>query len=613
MEIINDGHESRERVDLCMAVPPFDQIKIPLLGPAILTAACRNRGLNVRNVFGSIILAGRTGYDDYKSVARYYLDAIVGERLFRPYAWPPEIAATLPPLPQLASKPAALHDRMAPHVGPFVDAFVTEVLALRPRILAIASTFEQIMAGSALAWRVKQALPDTIIVLGGANIAAPMGTAFAQVFPWVDHFFSGEADTAFPDFCERLIKYGERPAERVIACGVVDNIEISPIPDFTDFLAALEREKAAGRLPPHLPEGLPLESSRGCWWGMKNHCTFCGLNGTGMDFRTKTPERIIGEIKELIDRYDPPYLSFTDNIMPLSYLKTVLPELASWEEKPGLFYEVKANLKYEQLELMCRAGMTQIQPGIESLSTGVLKLMRKGISAIQNLVLLRDCTSLNLYVLWNILYGFPGEEVADYAPLPDLFARIEHFRPPGYCVPIVVDRFSPHHNNPDKFGIGSYKPYPGFAALFPPGAPVMDLAYHFIGQHSTALMADGDMLDRLHKAYDAWHEQWGPGRRPPILTALPTHKNGPSIIADTRRFAKQRIQPLTAEQDAALVHLEQPRRLSQLEPAVAALLPHLIDQGWVIEHEGFLVSVVTRPATAAVRGLQREAWVPVAA
>ncbi|MEI9852231.1 MAG: RiPP maturation radical SAM C-methyltransferase [Sphingomonas sp.] len=371
------GAQADTGIDLCIVIPPFDQIKLPLLGPAILTAACRARGLSVRNIFGNIMLGARVGYEPYKAVARYYLDCVIGERLFRPYAWPAEIAATLPELPPLAPAANALHEALAPAIGAFMDDFTAAVLAQRPRIVAITSTFEQVMAGSAIALRIRQAAPDTVIVMGGANIASPMGAAYARVFPWVDHFFSGEADIAFPDFCERFARTGERPSERVIECPPVDDISVSPTPDFEDYMTALRAEQARGALPATLPEGLPLESSRGCWWGMKNHCVFCGLNGTAMDFRTKPPERTIADIRELVRRWDPSYLSFTDNIMPLGYFKTLLPELAEWEEKPGLFYEVKANLKYEQLELMRRAGMTQIQPGIESLSTNVLKLMRK--------------------------------------------------------------------------------------------------------------------------------------------------------------------------------------------------------------------------------------------
>jgi ribosomal peptide maturation radical SAM protein 1 len=390
-----------------------------------------------------------------------------------------------------------------------------------------------------------------------------------------------------------------RPDERVIDCKPLATISDAPAPDFTDFMAALRAEQARGALPADLPEGLPLESSRGCWWGMKHHCVFCGLNGDTMDFRIKPPERMIAEIRDVMDRWDPERISFTDNIMPLGYLQTVLPELATWERRPGLFYEVKANLKFEHLDLMRRAGMIQIQPGIESLSTNVLTLMRKGVSAMQNLALLRDCGSLGIYVLWNILYGFPGETVEDYAPLPDLFASIEHLRPPQYCVPIVIDRFSPHHRDPRAFGIDSYIPYPGFAALFPPGAPVMDLAYHFIGQHSTAFMSDGDLLGRVHDAYDLWRAQWQGRSRAPVLTALDIGPAAPVVIADTRRIATARMTSISRACDDALRHLEKPRRVDSLDPWVAEVLPMLLAHRFVIEHEGFLLSVVTRPRPAS--------------
>ncbi len=42
---------------------------------------------------------------------------------------------------------------------------------------------------------------------------------------------------------------------------------------------------------------VPYETSRGCWWGQKKHCTFCGLNPLGMNYRAKSPERAV----EIID------------------------------------------------------------------------------------------------------------------------------------------------------------------------------------------------------------------------------------------------------------------------------------------------------------------------
>ena len=49
----------------------------------------------------------------------------------------------------------------------------------------------------------------------------------------------------------------------------------------------------------------------------------------------------------------------------------------------GVFYETKANLTKDQLRALREAGIGTIQPGIESLSTDVLRTMRKGTTAVQ--------------------------------------------------------------------------------------------------------------------------------------------------------------------------------------------------------------------------------------
>ena len=86
------------------------------------------------------------------------------------------------------------------------------------------------------------------------------------------------------------------------------------------------------------------ETSRGCWWGAKSHCTFCGLNGSTMAFRRKSPSRAIEEIAYLSARWRAPFIQFVDNILDMKYFDTVLEELAERQLPTRFFYEVKANL-----------------------------------------------------------------------------------------------------------------------------------------------------------------------------------------------------------------------------------------------------------------------------
>ncbi|MCI0442202.1 radical SAM protein, partial [bacterium] len=103
-----------------------------------------------------------------------------------------------------------------------------------------------------------------------------------------------------------------------------------------------------------------------------------------------------------------------DSILDLRYYKDYIPKLAERTTKLDLFYEVKANLKKVQIRLLRDAGVRTIQPGIESFSNSILQLMGKGVSALQNIQLLKWCKELGVSVYWNLLWGFPGEDPLEY-------------------------------------------------------------------------------------------------------------------------------------------------------------------------------------------------------
>lgn len=96
--------EPASSCDICLVVPPFDAINFPALGTAILATACRARGMSVTIVYGSILLAAEVGYDDYCRICDSPIRTMMGERLFRPYAFPPEIERTIPDGEPLAGK-----------------------------------------------------------------------------------------------------------------------------------------------------------------------------------------------------------------------------------------------------------------------------------------------------------------------------------------------------------------------------------------------------------------------------------------------------------------------------------------------------------------------------
>ncbi len=85
-----------------------------------------------------------------------------------------------------------------------------------------------------------------------------------------------------------------------------------------------------------------------------------------------------------------------------------------------LHYEIRPKLSRPQLRELRRGGLVSVQPGIESFSTNVLTAMRKNVTGMGNLELLKWTTYYGMNNLYNVLYGFPGETVDDYRGQADL-------------------------------------------------------------------------------------------------------------------------------------------------------------------------------------------------
>ena len=209
------------------------------------------------------------------------------------------------------------------------------------------------------------------------------------------------------------------------------------------------------------------------------HCTFCGLNGGTMSYRSKSATRAIAELTALTAASGCD-VQVTDSILDLAYFKDFVPLLAERRLGVDLFYETKANLRKDQVRLLKQAGITKVQPGIESLIDDVLKLMRKGVSALHNIQLLKWCKELGVEPHWNVLWGFPGEPAAEYQRLAGVVPWLRHLPSPGSFGPIRLDRFSPNFFDAERLGFKDVQPLTPYRHVYPfPEEVLRNLAYYF--------------------------------------------------------------------------------------------------------------------------------------
>ena len=157
-----------------------------------------------------------------------------------------------------------------------------------------------------------------------------------------------------------------------------------------DLRRLLRRRWRRRRCDAHVRPGLPLESSRGCWWGAAHQCTFCGLNGTSLGYRSKSPERVLAEVHELEDRYGISDFEAVDNILDMRLsTRRCCRDLADGRPPRGGSSMRSRRTSPGPGAGAGRAGIMWVQPGIESLHSEVLALMDKGIQGWQNVQLLK--------------------------------------------------------------------------------------------------------------------------------------------------------------------------------------------------------------------------------
>jgi len=433
------------------------------LGTRLYTAISQSDGVPIVNLAGEWIFSRELADD---ADGEGYIEDVIGERS----PWGMRHRGS--------RRWRNLHDRIVRArtlVPAFLDRCVDDVVTASPRVVGFTTSFQQHAASLVLAKRLRTAMPGVRIVMGGANCEGVMGEETIRRFPFVDTVVSGEADNAIVDLMTRLLN--GQPVDRVVTAPMVRDMDALPYPDYS----AYARQFRASRLSRSWRPSMLFESSRGCWWGEKAHCTFCGLNGSTMTYRSKRADRVIAELRHLATTYPRSDVQVVDNILEMSYFGDLLPALARDRLKIDLFYETKANLKRDQIRLLHDAGVTDIQPGIESLSDPVLALMRKGVTWLQNVQLLKWCKQFGVRPYWNFLWGFPGEPPAEYERMAALVPQLSHLPAPVGGAAIRLDRFSPNFNQAEQLGFTRLRPIPSYSHIFAglSDSAIANLAYYF--------------------------------------------------------------------------------------------------------------------------------------
>ncbi len=517
-------------LQIALVSMPWASPRRPSIALGILTRICEEVGAACRSYFGNVDLVPHVGLEIADAMANENSLYGASEHLFACNLFTPQkldsdayldvFTKILRDEPIGAGIPEALSDvsflrRVRDEVIPsFLEEMARRILEESPVIVGFTATFNQALASLALAARLKREQPELIVVVGGACFDGEMGREYQRAFPdLLDHVFLGEAEESFREFLRcvregRAIEIGgvtTRTTVDTVSSVHVADMNRVPAPTYRPYFHAKQRVEQALKTRIEI-DFLLYESSRGCWWGETQHCVFCGINPDVMHFRSKSPERVVGEVTEMAREHGVTRFLATDWILSREHRE----ELFSRFERSGidldLFYEVRADLAKADVARMKRAGVNAVQPGIESFSTPLLKLMRKWSTGLKQVQFLRWCRELGVVPHYNLLFGFPGDLPEHYQVMLDWLPRLFHLQPPLDSLhPVELHRFAPLFEHPEDFGGVKATPRPDYRANFPAGrVDPTKIGYFYLPDGELGSGASSGVVQQLRETISIW-------------------------------------------------------------------------------------------------------------
>ncbi len=328
--------------------------------------------------------------------------------------------------------------------------------------------FSQLLASLYIATQLKHMPACPPIVFGGSSCGGTLGTSLLRAFSVIDYIIDGEGETPLAGLCAYLSGDSNQLPARVlsrrsftdrVAAPDITDINTLPTPDYSSYFQELHRVFPDS---PFIPT-LPLEFSRGCWW---NKCTFCNLNLQWSGYRWKKATKVLKELEQLTTSHQCLDYTFTDNSLPPREADVFFDTVTKSNADYRFFAEVRGITTPDKLKKHRCGGLDTIQVGIESLSNSLLAKMKKGVSVIENIAIMKYAMTAGIVLEGNLIIEFPGSTSEEVNKTVE---NLEYVRPyhPLSAATFFLGHGSPIDLSPVAYGIKAVTRHRKNRALFP--------------------------------------------------------------------------------------------------------------------------------------------------
>jgi radical SAM superfamily enzyme YgiQ (UPF0313 family) len=209
---------------------------------------------------------------------------------------------------------------------------------------------------------------------------------------------------------------------------------------------------------------LPLLTAHGCYHG---DCAFCNVGyGQSGHFRPLRAEDVVAQMLALQRKHGIRHIFFADEAMTPRSMRQMSALLAAHEREGGTPIHWCGCMRFEKaitpelLAAMAEGGCRMIMFGLETASERMIEHMVKGTQLDHMSRILRESTAAGIWNHTFFFFGFPTETMEDAQDTVNfIYAHGDaiHSASPGE---FVLERYSPVHLAPEKFGVRRIKQRP---------------------------------------------------------------------------------------------------------------------------------------------------------
>ncbi len=320
---------------------------------------------------------------------------------------------------------------------PLEKRFGALIEEVRPELFCLTAVSTQIALIRKVGETIRKLAPSAYVVMGGAHPSLNPEEVIA--YPFVDAVCRGEGEDAVVELARQL-EAGQNPGGianlwiRDPRTGEIEKNPVQPFREDLDLLPFIDREMWEPFISHKKGKVYTILAGRGC----PNRCTYCSNHAlarvaTGRYVRFRSPDNIIGEIRQLMDRDDNVEIVFLETETlgaNLKYTYALLDKLAEFNqglERPlefgtnlALTTQIQDNRKL--LEAFKRANLTFFRMGLESGSERIRReVLRRPRYYNRDLIdFCALCREYDIRYTINVLIGLPGETPADFQETIDV-------------------------------------------------------------------------------------------------------------------------------------------------------------------------------------------------